>query len=249
MIARLRREDGFSIPELLIALVIAMIVSLATFALIDTTMSRSAETTGRVDAVQRGRGAMDTISRQLRSQVCVWRSDSPYTEARAVDSATATAVAFFTDLQDESYRAGGPTAPKPPELHTVSYESGKLVERSWAGVAGATLPQKYSFPGTPKVRSVLYDVVPLKNPDGTSIPILRYFAYNTATPPRPDLELNPGAGTLSAAQAQSVARIQIKYRVLPSNAKSTGRNSSVFQTDVYVRSADPNAAKPKPTCA
>ena len=56
---RLRSQDGFSLIELLVAMVIGMFTLLAAFALIDTTTTRSMQVTGRTDASQRGRLALD----------------------------------------------------------------------------------------------------------------------------------------------------------------------------------------------
>jgi hypothetical protein len=62
-----------------------MIVSLATFALIETTMKKSGDAAARVEAAQRGRVAMDIITRQLRSQVCITSNSAATT---AWDSAS-----------------------------------------------------------------------------------------------------------------------------------------------------------------
>ena len=43
---------------------------LAVFAILDTSVKQSNAVAGRVNATQRARLAMDTITRQLRSQVC-----------------------------------------------------------------------------------------------------------------------------------------------------------------------------------
>ena len=71
MFNRLRQEDGFTLPELLITLVIGLTVALGALSLVDVTMRRSGEISARVEAVQSGRTAMDIMTRELRSQVCL----------------------------------------------------------------------------------------------------------------------------------------------------------------------------------
>ncbi len=88
LMRRLRSEDGFTLPELLITMAIAMIVSLATFTLIEIVMKRSGEVGARVETTATARTAMDQITRQLRSQVCAKRSDGRPT-ARSIDAAVA----------------------------------------------------------------------------------------------------------------------------------------------------------------
>jgi len=67
----LRAEDGFTIVELLTAMVIGAIVLFATLTVLDTTISLTTRVNTRVDTLQRGRNAMDLMIRDLRSQNCV----------------------------------------------------------------------------------------------------------------------------------------------------------------------------------
>ena len=76
MRSRLTDERGMTLPEVMVTMVIALIMSLATFALVDVTMRQTKEISDRVDGVQRGRVAMDLMTRQLRSQVCL--GDGPH---------------------------------------------------------------------------------------------------------------------------------------------------------------------------
>ena len=57
--------------ELLTALMMATTILLATFALLDHVLNRTAETQARVEATQKGRQAMDTMTRAIRSSVCL----------------------------------------------------------------------------------------------------------------------------------------------------------------------------------
>jgi prepilin-type N-terminal cleavage/methylation domain-containing protein len=84
---RLNSERGMTLPEVMVTMVISMILSLATFALVDVTMRQTGEISDRVDGVQRGRVAMDLMTRQLRSQVCLGASAPA---ARSVVAGTPT---------------------------------------------------------------------------------------------------------------------------------------------------------------
>ena len=68
--SRLRSQAGFTLPELIVAMAIGMATVLAVYAVLDTSIKQSNDIAGRVNATQRGRIAMDIITRQLRSQVC-----------------------------------------------------------------------------------------------------------------------------------------------------------------------------------
>src|SRR4051794_2955633 len=107
-----RREEGFTLTEVLAAMAVAMIVSLAAFSLVEVVMKRVGETAARVETTQRARTALDDLTRELRSQVCVTRSDPTLmTSARSIYSATATQIVFFADLSDESFKKATDTIP------------------------------------------------------------------------------------------------------------------------------------------
>src|SRR5262249_31682828 len=128
MLSRLNDERGFTVPELLTAITISTIIALAGFALVDTVMRQTGITTARVDTVQRARGAMDDMTRELRSQVCVTRSDPTLMSSpRSVFAASNTSVTFFADTADESWRADT-TAMPVPTLRSLTLTGSTLTE-------------------------------------------------------------------------------------------------------------------------
>jgi prepilin-type N-terminal cleavage/methylation domain-containing protein len=230
MLDRLRNEDGMTLPEMLIAIIIALVVSFAAFTLIEVVMRRTAETQGRVEASQKGRAAMDTMTRQLRSQVCLATNVPPM--AAAQDNT----MSFYVDLNDPSTNAQ-------PELHTLTYDPAArtIVERDFVGTGTAP---SITYPTTPtRVRTLAENVVL----QGTT-PMFRYYAYNApaaGVTPRPDTLLST---PLSATNLGLVARIELSFRTLVPRSTSN-RGSIVLQDQVYVRAADPNDPAPTPTCA
>jgi prepilin-type N-terminal cleavage/methylation domain-containing protein len=240
----LRRQDGFTLPELLVTLSIAMIVTLATFSLVEVVMHRSGEIAARVETTASARTAMDQITRQLRSQVCAWRNDvaPAWANARSIESATPTSVVFFTDLGDET---AGTTA----ERHEVAVDGDAIVERVTAGRPGNpdTAKVTYSYAGVNTItRPLLTRVTLLENPAAApATALFRYYRFNTANPPQPITEIAPGRA-LTAAEVEQIAKIGVTYKVWPENGSDKG--ATTLQNEVYIRTADPNAPTPKPTC-
>ena len=225
-VSRLRRESGFTLVELMVAMMIGTMTILAVYGVLDTSIKQSSKIAGRVNATQRGRIAMDTITRQLRSQVC-YSATVP-----ALVSGTDTAVRFHVDLTDGA---------KPIEQHEIFYNSTArtLTERVWPGV-GSPL----SFPTQTVSRQITDGVMQRPAPNA---PIFRYYAYNTANPPRPATLLPT---PLSATDLARVARIEIGFVTLPpGQTVVTFPAASTLQNEIYVRVADPNDPAPTPTCA
>ena len=253
--SRLRDERGVTLPEVLVSVTIAVIISLATFALIETVMRRAGDISARVDSTQRGRSAMDFITRQLRSQVCVQATAPAMADDRAFYAVTPTSVTFFSDLSDESIKTGNTL--QNPELRSLSFEKGKLIERRWAGTSTGTAlspTYSYTYPATPARTRVLADDISAvdKTADGQPL-IFHYYYYrdtdnDPSTPPVLDGEYDSRAA-LTAAQATVITKVEVAFRANPARGKDTDRGRTIFRNTVYSRLADPNnLLNPNPVC-
>jgi prepilin-type N-terminal cleavage/methylation domain-containing protein len=261
--SRLRSEErGMTLVELLAAMAIAVIVSFAAFSLIEAVMKRTGEVGSRVETTQRARQAMDNITRDLRSQVCVLRSDGTpdMTTARTVFSASANSITFFGDTADESWKPGTVAMPV-ATLRTIALTGGTVDPVSGL-LVGATINET-TRPGAndpltagaitfasatgQTTRTELSEAVPVKDSTGKVLPIFTYYAYDNSTPPQAKAVLDPGTGNLSDDDVSRIARIGVTFRVLAAN-KRTLRGSTVIQDDITVRTVDQNSANPEPTC-
>jgi prepilin-type N-terminal cleavage/methylation domain-containing protein len=228
----LRREDGFTIVELLAGMAIGLVVIAAAFALLEASVRTTVRTQQRVELVQRGRAAMDLITRQLRSQVCLGKVAS-LVEARA-DSVT-----FYADLTDG---ASG----KPPQRRTITYADGKIAQKVEEGTG---MPPSTQWVTAPVTTTLLADVGPdpalAAAADGTR-PIFRYYAFSRDPVPQ---MIGPLATPIAASVLPSIVKISVSYGVRRTDAPSTEVPTTVMQDDVYIRSADPNLPSPSPLCA
>lgn len=246
---RLNSERGMTLPEVMVTMTIALVLSLATFALVDVTIRRTGEITARVDGVQRGRVAMDLISRQLRSQVCLGPSAPA---ATSVVAGTATSVTFYVEMGDPSNSGStaSPSATATPRsvekrsltLETTgSYAPGTIVERRWVGTP-STAPVGYSFPNDPtSTRELMRPVALTPTPNKPGLPpaLFRFYAWdgNLAEPTLNVLLPVPPPTGLSDADAKRVAQVEITFRAKP---RADGRASTVFYNTVALRTVDPN---------
>jgi type II secretory pathway pseudopilin PulG len=194
MSARLADEGGFTLVELMATIVVSMIVLFALFGLVDNATRRQSVATDRIEANDRGRAAMDTISSQLRSRVCIGGAQG------SLVSASATQIEFFASL--------GLTLESSTESQRLVLERRRLTfrpapvndirEEVWVGTAPApALPPASTTPAT-RTRTLLTNVSLTD-----SVPFFRYFAKAGA----PALPAPP----LSAADLTKVARINIGF--------------------------------------
>jgi prepilin-type N-terminal cleavage/methylation domain-containing protein len=238
-VSRLRDQRGMTLPEVLMTLTIGVLLSLGALALVETTMRRSGEVSARVETLQRGRTAMDLITRQLRSQICL--GNAP---ARAITAATQTSVTFYAYMGDPSTKGSqvSPSAtakPIIPERRQLSFENGAIVERRWVGTPNSSSPLGYTFPSSPTAtRTLLTPVALVETGDPSVQPALfRYYAYDPSTV---DANVPLVGASLNDMQTRQIARIEISYRALPSRARPDNRASTVLQNAVTSRTVDPN---------
>jgi len=89
-VSALRRHDGFTLVELLVAMTMSLVVFGATLTILDSYLRQSSAATKRLDAQDRARLAVDRIVRDLRNV------SSPLTTPKLLERATPYDVVFQT---------------------------------------------------------------------------------------------------------------------------------------------------------
>jgi hypothetical protein len=238
-VSRLRAQDGMTLPEMLIAATVSFVVLAATLGLLDSTLRLGGGVMSKTDAMQRGRLAMDRITQELRSQVCL-----NLTTPAIITGATADSVTFYSDF-------GSGDLTKPPLMRTISFDqaSGNIIE---AIVESKTTTAPFDYSGTPR-KDVIFENATrqVKKVGGIDkeVPFLKYFAYQEEPGPPPVLrtsqELAPPL--VDPAKAARVARIEIAFAARPTGAKDN-TNATDVEDQITVRHADPNLTVPDPMC-
>jgi prepilin-type N-terminal cleavage/methylation domain-containing protein len=229
--SRLRNQDGFTLMEVLMAVTVGFVVLAATLGLLESSVRLDAGVMSKTDAMQRGRLAMDTLTQELRSQVCL-DFDNPAVLSGAGDNS----ITFYGD-----YSAAG-QRPFKREI-VFNPTNSTITSYRYDAAAGATLPLKPdSFPSSPTVtRQVLEGARnQVDTALGTIVPFLRYYANQKDADGvyRPSEKL---AVPLSADDAKRVARIEISFLARPTGARDD--KQAVNLTDqIMARHLDPNVS-------
>jgi prepilin-type N-terminal cleavage/methylation domain-containing protein len=239
--ARLRSEQGFTLVELLAGMAIAVVILLAAFDLLDTTVTVTAKTQARTEATARGRAALDTMERALRSEVCLDK-DQPIVDAKWAGGTQS--VTFYADFSDGSGTA-------PPQRHVLAYDSvaGTITDTVYTGVyQGTGNPPTAVYGTAPEVTTLATDVAPDTDfPADASgqRPVFRFYKFDGGTPPQ---YVGPLALPLSASDSSAITKVAIAFAVRRADAPASESPLATMQDDVYVRSADPNLTSPTPSC-
>lgn len=220
-------QSGFALTELVVAMTVGLIVLMAAFLLLDRAHSVSNEISDRQDAVQRGRQAMEKLTRQIRSQVCLGNTIEPITYG------SSDQVTFYADLTDGSKNVERRNIVFDPDTKTITEEV----------FPGVGVYPDLAFGSTPaESRVILSRVERVLDPP---TPFLRYYAYDPAGAPGALRELNR---PLSADDAPLVVMVKIAFVAMPEGANPRDRDATTFYNDVYVRLANPTVPTQGPRC-
>jgi prepilin-type N-terminal cleavage/methylation domain-containing protein len=221
-VTRLRDERGFTMAEMLAALLISGIVLAGVNTLMQTVLRQSTTIVSKTDASQRGRLVMDRMTRELRSQVCL---DLGYLSARpALEAADKNSITFFTDLSDGT---------QPPVKRQISYDTTKqrILEKAYPLTSAAgTRPTAFST--TPTSTVVLLDNVVPNASTGA------LFSYGKYTSTKLDAT-EPVAAPVASTDLATVARITISMDVRPANSR-TVKPFTRLEDSVLIRNLNKN---------
>jgi len=229
--SRLRSEEGFTVMEMVAAATVGFIVLAATMGLLESSVRLNTGVMAKTDAMQRGRLAMDSMTQQLRSQVCLDGTtfDDTVPVSAVLAGSTASSVTFYSDFTGTAEN---------PVKRTLSYDpaTGAIAVRTYA--TNVKPPKPDDYPGAPTSSNLVLENVVLQKKDGADVPFLRYYGYKVVGGrQRAEQELTP---PLDQAEADRVARIDIAFLALPTGSKE--RDKGVNLSDqVMARHADPNA--------
>jgi type II secretory pathway component PulJ len=233
---RLRSEDGFTLVELMVAMVGGVVVLLAALLVLDVALHQTTRTFSLVDATTRAEPAFEAIENELHS-ACFADNETPIQSG-----SSGTSLIFVSSVGN----AASPTA----TWHEIDFSGGKLTDSSYAAseseVSGTPTWTRGSLESS---RIVLTNVSQSTNTSTSAlIPPFQYFAYQQAPgtdaggnnymilpdgmspiPGTTTTEYNPlitGTQTLTANQAQSAAEVLITMVVGPAGGNNENTNQS-----------------------
>lgn len=241
---QLSSDDGMTLVEVLVTIVIGMIVLGAALDLMTGGFTSSARVQDRADAASRARLSVDRVTTLLQAQVCNG-DQSP------VVSGDATQVTFNANLGD---REGIPTR------YQLLYSGNRLYERRWPmnPIPNSTTGV-YSTAGA-FVQKILAERVEPIQTSSPVAPVFRFFRTDdTVTNEQVEMgvPLTSSAATLVPPlppnDRRRVLRIDLQLRVLPTrngNTTQAKRVSSRLLASAYATSSiDPAKLEKGPQCS
>jgi Tfp pilus assembly protein PilW len=227
---------GFTLTEVVVAIGVGMIVLLAAFTVTDRAFHTSKRISDREDALQRGRVALELMTRELHSMTCAGQT-------APVSAAKDDEVQFYAYMGDPT------TGSTLPDLHKLTYSTsnnGTITESVYDVTSTTTTPPTVT--ATPlSTRRLLTNIGQITTTSGT-LPIFSYYSFDAnatqGTGAFTQLSTNSGSG-LTSTDLPKVVKVAINFKSKPTgnvvNAPTTD-----FQDDVFWRAVDPESPNAQP---
>ena len=189
--ARLREENGFTLVELLAAMVVGSVVLFAVLGLLDRVVRIQARTVDQIETTDRGRVAIDRISQQLGSRICLGRP--------SLVAADGNSVEFYASLAPET--AGVQLV---AQRRRLTFSGAAIGEEMWTSNPPQAAPNVP--PAATTTPTISRQLVAGVGQLGTT-PVFRYYA-NEGDPARPTQLL---ATPLSAGDLRRAVLVDVTF--------------------------------------
>lgn len=179
--ARLGRDDGFTLVELLVSMAAGMVVVAGLVTVLSVTLQQTTGTFTRVDATERARTMLAHVEDELHS-ACLTDGVTPIEGgAQGTQTSDANNLVFVSQF-------GTSAAPTPVE-HKITFNSanGTLTEYTYNATTAGSDPTKWAFSSTPTRTAGKLLLNHVAQVTGPTTPVFQYFAYEPYT----DVNGNP----------------------------------------------------------
>lgn len=224
-------QRGFTLIEVLVAMVTGVIVTGALFTILDFSVKQSSRLSGVAQATQVGRGAMTRIVEELHSS-CLASGFTPVMEKSSPTKLIL--VNGYNEKEPEKVKGEEPKEP-PAELlasgihkDVIEYEkaTGRLIDTTYRASNNTPLStaEKFAWEATPTSKVRLAEHVTQMEEGGKTLPVFKYYAYTTtpatltsapATTLNEETLTKTEASTLTEAEAKNVAGVVVSFRTAP----------------------------------
>lgn len=238
-----RQQDGFTLVEVLVAMVAGLIVISALFAILEVSLRQTSHLTDRVQATQLGEAAMTRIVDALHSG-CIAYEATPVQE-----SSGPTKLVFITGYSEKSIPTSSEVYKETVEWKSTGTSGeGKL----WALTQKASAGTYPTFTSWEAGSSTLLaeNIYEHEVEEGGTKHryVFHYYKYNTTTSSSSSsglsalTPLSPSETTgLTAAEAKTAAGVEVAFTAAPADNNLKLTRSTEFANQVTFAFAAPSS--------
>jgi prepilin-type N-terminal cleavage/methylation domain-containing protein len=218
----LRGEHGFSLIELLVAMIMGLVISLAAFSILEFTTSDVSRITARAHVTQTGRVALEKLMLQLHS-ACVSVNVNPI-QAKS----SGTTLKFVSETSPLNSNNEPSSSFSTVKEHEIIYTpasgkiAGTLIEKSRTSIGLNNATGEYEFnPSETPAETKLLSGVRQTEREEKKVPVFQYYRYYTSKDSEAKLgQIDPEAMS-TVAMAKEEVKEKRKYTEAEKVAKVT----------------------------
>lgn len=200
----LRGEHGFSLIELLVAMIMGLVISLAAFSILEFTTSDVSRITARAHVTQTGRVALEKLMLQLHS-ACVSVNVNPI-QAKS----SGTTLKFVSETSPLNSNNEPTSSFSTVKEHEIIYTpasgkiAGTLTEKSRTSIGLNNATGEYEFnPSETPTETKLLSGVRQTEREEKKVPVFQYYRYYTSKDSEAKLgQIDPGTNNLGMTNAE-----------------------------------------------
>jgi prepilin-type N-terminal cleavage/methylation domain-containing protein len=226
-----REDDGFSLIELLTAMVIGTLVLGAMSLVFIRTTAATTDAQNRIETSQTGRLAIDHMTSLLDSQTCLLSKDAEFNpiSTPAIVAGDKDSVTFYADQNPSDSSVS-------PDKYKFTYDPAtrRITETRWDAVG--TEPSLKFDTAPSSVRTLVSDITYARDDSDAQQPVFKYYTFPTSgTAP------TPVVAPLTASTLKTVTQIAIQFQpVARLKGTEDARRSSSISGQSYLHTADPD---------
>jgi prepilin-type N-terminal cleavage/methylation domain-containing protein len=195
---RIFDEHGFSLIELLVAMIMGLVISLAAFSILEFTTSDVSRITARAHVTQTGRVALEKLMLQLHS-ACVSVNVNPI-QAKS----SGTTLKFVSETSPLNSNNEPTSSFATVKEHEIVYTAGTLVEKTLTSIGLNNATGEYEFNKSEKpTEALLLSGVRQTEREGKPVPVFQYYRYYTSKDSEAKLgQIDPGTNNLGMTNGE-----------------------------------------------
>lgn len=237
---RLSHQHGFTLIEVLVAILCGIVVTGALFAILEVSLRQTSRITDRVQATRFGRTAMTNVVDELHS-ACLAREFAPIQE-----KSTEKELWFVDGFSEKPVIEYGEVF-KHKIVWTGTYPAGgKLVDYTYKAGSG-TWPNKFTWESsaTPATGVILAENIYEQSKESKAVPIFQYYKYattgSTGGTETPSSTLTATEPPKDASTAKAIAGVQVSFSAAPTDNNLTLGRAVEFSSLVTLAFASPSS--------
>ena len=243
----LRSERGFTLIEMLVAMLTGLVVTGALLAILEFSLRQETRISDRVQADRTGRMSVEHVLEELRSSCVGASTPIQPPSGKVVSPLASTNASNLWFISSYGTKASGSSALKEGYLHDINWTAsgtsntgaqlGTVTDYAFKSEGGEPPASEWRFPSSLTTSAATSHVL-ARNVTPSEAGLFTYYRYNVTFSGTTEGELIKYAASelpLSEAASEKVAQVTVGYQQAPENGDTRPGHTTSFNSSASLR--------------